>query len=126
VALLGTSAYIATRPSAEPVEASTAALLDPNDPLSALTPQALHQATAHLQLVGLGDLLRQYVVYLGSSQAALVESGPWVLKKVEWARDNVPVLGSAVWGFFSIVSSPCSLLPKSDSLIAPSHALRRR
>lgn len=103
VALLGTTAYIATRSSAEPVQASTAAVLDPNDPLSALSPQMLHQATAHLQLVGLADLVRQYVVYLGSSQAALVEAGPWMLQKLEWARDNVPVLGTAVWGFFAIV-----------------------
>lgn len=109
VALLGTSAYIATRTSAEPLQASTAALLDPNDPLSALAPQSLHAATAHLQLVGLADLVRQYVVYLGSSQPKLVESGPWMLKQLEWARDNVPVLGSAVWGFFTIVS--CSAVP---------------
>lgn len=105
VALLATGALFAATSSSEPLEASTASLdvVDPNDPLSALSPSVLHAATSHLQSVGVSDLIRQYVVYLGSSQAALVEAGPWMLKKLEWARANVPLLGSAIWGFFSIV-----------------------
>lgn len=58
----------------------------------------------------MGKLFKQYVVFLGSSQQALVEAGPWMLKKLEWTRENVPVLGSAVWALFTIVSASQSRL----------------
>lgn len=81
-----------------------AAALDGSDPLSALSPHVLMSATSHLSTLSVTDLCRQYVVYLASSQSALVSSGPWILKQLEWTRDNVPGVGAVVWGIFAIVS----------------------
>ncbi|GAA6006171.1 hypothetical protein JCM11491_002059 [Sporobolomyces phaffii] len=71
------------------------------DPLSALDPSALSRTTAHLTGQSLGDLCRQWVVFAISEQSALVQAGPWMLGKIEWTRDNVPLLGSAVWAVFA-------------------------
>ncbi|KAK4699771.1 proline dehydrogenase, partial [Phenoliferia sp. Uapishka_3] len=76
--------------------------VDSSDPLSALTPHILMSATSHLGKLSVADLCRQYIVYLASSQSSLVSSGPWILKQLEWTRDNVPVVGSVVWGIFTI------------------------
>lgn len=111
-ALLGGAAYIAATRDAEPLQASTAATLDldPNDPLSALYPHILHASTSHLDDLPLGTLIKTYIVYLGSSQSALVEAGPWMLQKLEWARDNVPIVGNTLWSAFAVVSAPSDAL----------------
>lgn len=75
-----------------------------SDVLSALRPEVLTDAHAHLEKADVTDLVKQYVVYLLSEQSYLVERGPWMLKQLEWTRDNVPVLGSLVWSAFSFVS----------------------
>ncbi|GAA5944616.1 proline dehydrogenase [Sporobolomyces koalae] len=72
-----------------------------NDPLSALNPDRLTRTTAHLTTQAVSELVRQWVVFAVSEQSALVEAGPWILGKIEWTRDNVPLLGSAVWAVFS-------------------------
>lgn len=77
--------------------------LNPNDPLSALDPSVLGRTTAHLTAASLSDLVRQWVVYAVSEQSMLVEMGPWVLGKLQWANDNVPLLGPAVWAVFAFV-----------------------
>ena len=110
--------------SPEPLHASTAPLANVDDPLYALSPAVLCGSTSHLAQASLGKLVKQYVVFLGSSQQALVEAGPWLLKKLEWTRENVPVLGSAVWALFTIVSA----LKESfvgQELIFPLSASRR-
>lgn len=85
--------------------------LNPNDPLSALDPSVLGRTTAHLTAATLSDLVRQWVVYAVSEQSMLVEMGPWVLDKLQWANDNVPILGPAVWAVFAFVRArlcpPC-------------------
>ncbi|GAA5969405.1 hypothetical protein JCM11641_008106 [Rhodosporidiobolus odoratus] len=73
-----------------------------NDPLSALDPALLARTTAHLTGATLSDLFRQWVVYAVSGQPLLVESAPWIVGKLQWAKDNVPVLGSAVWAIFAV------------------------
>ncbi|GAA5912722.1 hypothetical protein JCM6882_005771 [Rhodosporidiobolus microsporus] len=75
--------------------------VNPNDPLSALEPSLLGRTTAHLTNVALPDLLRQWVVYAVSGQALLVESSPFIVGKLQWFKDNVPVLGDAVWAVFA-------------------------
>lgn len=117
-ALLGSAAYVATTRDAEPLQASTAATLDldPNDPLSALYPHILHASTSHLDALSLGTLIQTYIVYLGSSQSALVQAGPWMLHKLEWTRDNVPIVGPVVWSLFAMVSG---LRMRSDPLEMP-------
>ncbi|SCV71581.1 BQ2448_3169 [Microbotryum intermedium] len=70
------------------------------DPLSLLSPAELHASTSHLDEASLKQLLRQYVVYLGSEQAALVQVGPLILKQLEALRDNVPLVGPMVWSIF--------------------------
>ncbi|BGP18563.1 hypothetical protein JCM10213_003028 [Rhodosporidiobolus nylandii] len=75
--------------------------LNPNDPLSALDPSQLARTTAHLTGVSLPDLLRQWVVYAVSGQPLLVESAPWIVGKLQWAKDNVPLVGPAVWAIFA-------------------------
>jgi len=72
------------------------------DPLAALNPRTLATATGHLQQAALIDLVRQYVVYLASGSPALVSSGPWMLKQLDWARQNVPVLGELIWSIFAV------------------------
>lgn len=106
-ALLGTATYVVATGDAEPLQASTAATLDldPNDPLSALYPHILHASTSHLDDLSLATLIKTYIVYLGSSQSALVEAGPWMLHKLEWARDNVPIVGTVAWSIFATVST---------------------
>ncbi|KAK4052435.1 proline dehydrogenase [Microbotryomycetes sp. JL201] len=74
---------------------------DPSDPLSALSPHVLHNSTNHLTEASLSSLVRQYLVYLGSGLPGVVEAGPWILNKLEWTRDNVPIIGPVVWSFFS-------------------------
>ncbi|SGY62267.1 BQ5605_C007g04671 [Microbotryum silenes-dioicae] len=71
-----------------------------SDPLSLLSPAELHASTSHLDEVSLKQLLRQYVVYLGFEQAALVQAGPWILKQLEALRDNVPLVGPMMWSIF--------------------------
>lgn len=126
-ALLGTTVYVAVTRDSEPLQASTAATLqlDPNDPLSALYPHILHAATSHLEELPLSDLIKSYIVYLGSSQSAVVEAGPWMLHKLEWARDNVPLVGTAVWSLFALVSTPSDVAWHS-ALTQPPSALRLR
>ncbi|GAA6055123.1 hypothetical protein JCM3770_007452 [Rhodotorula araucariae] len=75
--------------------------LNPNDPLSALDPAVLARTTAHLTAASLPDLVRQWVVYAVSEQSLLVSMGPWMVAKLQWANDNVPVLGPAVWAVFA-------------------------
>ncbi|BGP42199.1 proline dehydrogenase [Rhodotorula kratochvilovae] len=75
--------------------------LNPNDPLSALDPSILARTTAHLTAAALPDLVRQWVVYAVSEQSLLVSMGPWMVAKLQWANDNVPVLGPAVWAVFA-------------------------
>ncbi|BGP34066.1 proline dehydrogenase [Rhodotorula toruloides] len=75
--------------------------LNPNDPLSALDPSVLARTTAHLTAANLSDLARQWVVYAISEQSMLVETGPWMLGKLQWANDNIPLLGPAAWAVFA-------------------------
>ncbi|GAA5837043.1 hypothetical protein JCM3766R1_006512 [Sporobolomyces carnicolor] len=72
-----------------------------SDPLSALDPLSLSRTTAHLTGQALSDLCRQWVVFAISEQSALVQAGPWMLNKIEWTRDHIPILGTAVWAVFS-------------------------
>ncbi|GAA5849323.1 hypothetical protein JCM5353_006738, partial [Sporobolomyces roseus] len=71
-----------------------------NDPLSSLDPSSLQRTTAHLTGQRISDLVRQWVVFAVSEQSTLVSAGPWIMGKIEWTRDNVPILGSAVWAVF--------------------------
>ncbi|GAA6063392.1 hypothetical protein JCM10212_002963 [Sporobolomyces blumeae] len=86
-------------------DSSSAPLLPPSfnssDPLSALDPSALARTSVHLTSSSLSDLVRQWVVFAVSEQSKLVEAGPWIMGKVEWTRDNVPILGQAVWAVFA-------------------------
>ncbi|KAI5479221.1 proline dehydrogenase [Pseudohyphozyma bogoriensis] len=104
LAVAGGATLLASRTS-QPLQAQSppSPALDLDDPLSRLSPQLLATATSHLTALSLSDLVRQYVVYFGSSQGYLVEAGPWILDKLQWAKENVPLLGSAVWGTFAVV-----------------------
>ncbi|KAM0790638.1 hypothetical protein ACM66B_004499 [Microbotryomycetes sp. NB124-2] len=99
-ATLVTAFNLTTR---EPVQSQEHhhASYDPSDPLSALSPHVLHKSTNHLTEASLSSLVRQYFVYLGSGLPGVVQAGPWILNKLEWTRDNVPILGPVVWSFFS-------------------------
>ncbi|GAA6003875.1 hypothetical protein JCM10207_006447 [Rhodosporidiobolus poonsookiae] len=98
-AVLAGTAYTASRSEDIPL---LPASVNPNDPLSALDPALLSRTTAHLTGASLPDLLRQYVVYAVSGQPLLVESAPWIVGKLQWAKDNVPLLGPAVWAVFAV------------------------
>ncbi|KAM0756188.1 FAD-linked oxidoreductase [Meredithblackwellia eburnea MCA 4105] len=91
-------------PSPQPVTTThdAASLRDGDDPLDLLNPHVLSTATTHLHELPLSDLVRQYVVYLASSQPALVDAGPSILHGLEWTRDHVPVLGTLVWKVFAL------------------------
>lgn len=78
--------------------------VNPNDPLSALDPSILGKTSAHLTSAALSDLVRQWVVYAVSEQSLLVSAAPWIVEKLQWANDNVPLVGPAVWAVFSFVS----------------------
>lgn len=78
--------------------------VNPNDPLSALEPSILGKTSAHLTSAALSDLVRQWVVYAVSEQSLLVSAAPWIVEKLQWANDNVPLVGPAVWAVFSFVS----------------------
>lgn len=80
--------------------------VNPNDPLSSLDPAVLGRTTAHLTGATLSDLVRQWIVYGVSGQPLLVSSAPWIVGKLQWAKDNVPILGSAVWAVFALVRPP--------------------
>ncbi|KAL8283628.1 hypothetical protein RQP46_005423 [Phenoliferia psychrophenolica] len=95
-------AYPFASASAPPHAVATDADVDV-DPLSRLQPQALTSRTEHLQGLGFKDLCRLYVVYLGSSQDVLVAHAPAMLKRLEWVRDEVPVVGGLVWAGFELV-----------------------
>ncbi|GJN92468.1 hypothetical protein Rhopal_005498-T1 [Rhodotorula paludigena] len=73
----------------------------PQDPLATLDAAYLSRTTAHLQASSLSDLMRQWVVYAVSEQSLLVSMGPWFVAKLQWANDNVPVLGPAAWAVFA-------------------------
>jgi hypothetical protein len=99
----GAAVYLSLREST-PLLADTAFVqLDPTDPLSALAPQVLGSVTDHLAVLPVADLLKQYIVYLSSSQPIIVNSGPWILEKLEWTKNNVPLVGDAVWSLFTFV-----------------------
>ncbi|GAA5912682.1 proline dehydrogenase [Sporobolomyces salmoneus] len=72
-----------------------------SDPLSCLDPSALSRTTAHLSGQTISDLCRQWIVFAISEQTTLVQAGPWMMAKIEWTRDNVPVLGKVVWEVFA-------------------------
>ncbi|GAA6038387.1 hypothetical protein JCM8097_007623 [Rhodosporidiobolus ruineniae] len=76
--------------------------LNLKDPLSTLDPALLSRTTAHLTSASLPDLLRAWLVYAVSGQSLLVESAPWIVGKLQWAKDNVPILGEAVWSIFAV------------------------
>lgn len=78
--------------------------VNPNDPLSALDPTVLAKTSAHLTSAALSDLVRQWVVYAVSEQSLLVSAAPWIVEKLQWANDNVPLIGPAVWTVFAFVS----------------------
>ncbi|GAA5874776.1 hypothetical protein JCM3774_003434 [Rhodotorula dairenensis] len=75
--------------------------VNPNDPLSALDPSVLGKTSAHLTSAALSDLVRQWVVYAVSEQSLLVSAAPWIVEKLQWANDNVPLIGPAVWTVFA-------------------------
>lgn len=104
LALAG-SAYLVASSSLESVPTPLSPpSFNSNDPLSSLDPSALQRTTAHLTGQRISDLLRQWVVFAVSEQSTLVSAGPWIMGKIEWTRDNVPILGSAVWAVFAFVS----------------------
>jgi proline dehydrogenase len=109
LALIGGASYLLTSPSSSSDD-SPSILSAPSfntlDPLSSLDPSALSRTTAHLTGQGLTDLCRQWLVFAISEQETLVRAGPWIMGKVEWTRDHVPVLGSVVWGLFAFVRPP--------------------
>ncbi|GAA5931545.1 hypothetical protein JCM1841_005543 [Sporobolomyces salmonicolor] len=74
--------------------------LNRNDPLSVLDPAILAHTNLHLTRQSLSDLVREWVVFAVSEQPALVEAGPWIIGKIQWTKDNVPLLGPAVWAVF--------------------------
>lgn len=102
-AALAATAYLAASSSSDADSHKPLLLANPNDPLSALDPAVLARTTAHLQSATLPDLVRQWVVYAVSEQSLLVSMGPWFVSKLQWAHENVPVLGPAVWAVFATV-----------------------
>ncbi|GAA5967110.1 hypothetical protein JCM21900_001891 [Sporobolomyces salmonicolor] len=74
--------------------------LNRNDPLSVLDPAILAHTNLHLTRQSLPNLVREWVVFAVSEQSALVEAGPWIIRKIQWTKDNVPLLGPAVWAVF--------------------------
>lgn len=103
LALGGTAYLFSDRNNSESPSLLTPPSFNSSDPLSALDPSALSRTTAHLTGQALGDLCRQWLVFAISEQSTLVQAGPWVLGKIEWTRDHVPILGSAVWAVFAFV-----------------------
>lgn len=81
--------------------------VNPNDPLSALEPSILGRTSAHLTSASMSDLVRQWVVYAVSEQSMLVSAAPWIVEKLQWANDNIPLVGPAVWSIFAFVSPSC-------------------
>ncbi|GAA5859059.1 hypothetical protein JCM8547_003986 [Rhodosporidiobolus lusitaniae] len=73
----------------------------PQDLLATLDPARLATTTAHLTNVSLPDLIRQWLVYAVSGQPLLVEAAPGIVAKLGWFKDNVPVVGDAVWALFA-------------------------
>lgn len=111
VAALGTAFLASDAKNDQPLLAPT---VNPNDPLSALEPSLLARTSAHLTSASLPDLVRQWVVYAVSEQSLLVSAAPWIVEKLQWANEHVPLLGPAVWSIFSFVRRHC--LPASHSL----------
>ncbi|GAA5975383.1 hypothetical protein JCM5350_006464 [Sporobolomyces pararoseus] len=101
LALGGTAYLFSDRNNSESPSLLTPPSFNSSDPLSALDPSALSRTTAHLTGQALGDLCRQWLVFAISEQSTLVQAGPWILGKIEWTRDHVPILGSAVWAVFA-------------------------
>jgi hypothetical protein len=92
----------------DPLYASTSPatdVADKKDVLSKLDPVTLMHTTQHLKSLPFVDLLRLYCVYLASSSSTLVSAGPSILSKLEWTRDNIPILGGVIWEAFAFVSS---------------------
>ncbi|POY72396.1 hypothetical protein BMF94_4553 [Rhodotorula taiwanensis] len=75
--------------------------VNPNDPLSALEPSVLGRTSAHLTSASMSDLVRQWVVYAVSEQSMLVSAAPWIVGKLQWANENIPLVGPAVWSIFA-------------------------
>lgn len=74
------------------------------DPLSILDPQELSSSSAHLVDLPISQLIRAYIVFLASSSPTLVDLAPPTIEKLEWARDNVPLLGKPLWSLLVFVS----------------------
>ncbi|GAA5891203.1 hypothetical protein JCM8208_002539 [Rhodotorula glutinis] len=100
-AALAATAYLAATGSSDADGDRPLLLANPNDPLSALDPAVLGRTTAHLTAASVPDLVRQWVVYAVSEQSLLVQMGPWMVGKLQWAHENVPILGPAVWAVFA-------------------------
>jgi proline dehydrogenase len=122
---LGSGAYFVSSLNKDSPPLLSPPSFNSNDPLSALDPSALARTTAHLTGQALGDLCRQWLVFAISEQSLIVQAGPWMLGKIEWTRDHVPILGSAVWAVFAFVSLssshpsrifPFFLVPHTHSL----------
>lgn len=76
------------------------------EPLSALDPETLSRCTSHLKAASSVELARLWFVFAASGTKWVVAAAPGAVKALEWARDEVNVmgLGRGVWSVFEFVS----------------------